>query len=224
MAILFFLLCEVQSGSVCYGQETIFSYRVKPGDTVYSVAEKFGASPSTILKLNSLRPGSLVPDRVILIVRKGRPPQGTLVQDHQNTVKTFARDGKITIISVRSVALARTGGAPSLDISRGGPPLAPPIRGGEIKEESPWPEFGTPVAGVLSSRFGPRWGRFHAGIDIASPFGDQVCAAESGVVAFAGWAEGYGNLVEINHSKGFVTRYAHNSQILVQAGETVRKG
>ena len=90
---------------------------------------------------------------------------------------------------------------------------------------------GRPVTkGWISSRYGSRndpfTGKpaFHNGIDIAAPEGTEVIAVAAGVVTWAGRRYGYGNLVEINHGNGYVTRYGHLKTILVTAGETVPKG
>jgi murein DD-endopeptidase MepM/ murein hydrolase activator NlpD len=81
-----------------------------------------------------------------------------------------------------------------------------------------------PTAGVLTSRFGRRWGKMHKGIDIAGPVGTPINSAADGTVVFAGWNGGYGNLVEIKHTDGTTTRYGHNSRIMVSVGQTVAQG
>lgn len=81
-----------------------------------------------------------------------------------------------------------------------------------------------PAQGVISSRFGPRSGGFHSGLDIAAPWGTPVYAAESGEVVFAGWSGGYGNLIRISHGGGVVTFYAHLSKINVKVGQQVKRG
>lgn len=81
-----------------------------------------------------------------------------------------------------------------------------------------------PAKGTLSSGYGWRWGRMHEGIDIAAPTGTPIVAAAPGVISFAGWNSGYGYLVEIKHPDKSLTLYAHNSQILVQEGQTVAQG
>ncbi|MGB5178768.1 MAG: M23 family metallopeptidase [Gammaproteobacteria bacterium] len=84
--------------------------------------------------------------------------------------------------------------------------------------------------GVLSSKYGKRIDPFtgkqehHKGIDIASKEGSPVLAVADGVVTWAGERTGYGKLVEIRHGNGYVTRYGHNKQPLVKAGDTVSKG
>jgi murein DD-endopeptidase MepM/ murein hydrolase activator NlpD len=65
---------------------------------------------------------------------------------------------------------------------------------------------------------------FHKGIDFHASMGDPVLAVADGVVSYAGQRSGYGNVVEIDHGNGYVTRYAHNSRLLVQVGDLVRSG
>jgi murein DD-endopeptidase MepM/ murein hydrolase activator NlpD len=87
-----------------------------------------------------------------------------------------------------------------------------------------------PASGVISSGFGTRAdpltgsNMFHRGVDIAAPAGAPISAAANGRVVFSGWAAGYGNLVEIDHGDGWVTRYGHNSTNLVAAGDIVAAG
>jgi len=86
------------------------------------------------------------------------------------------------------------------------------------------------IKGWLSSYYGMRThpisGRreMHKGIDFAGNMGGPVIAVAKGVVTYAGKRYNYGNLVEIAHGNGYVTRYAHNSEILVSVGDTVEKG
>ncbi len=82
-----------------------------------------------------------------------------------------------------------------------------------------------PARGTLTSGYGPRWGRMHRGIDIAAPTGTPIFAAAPGEVIAAGWNNGgFGNLVDIRHPDGSMTRYAHNSRVLVRKGQRVEQG
>lgn len=101
---------------------------------------------------------------------------------------------------------------------RNKPPLAtpPPATG----------EFIWPAEGRIISRFGPKADGLHNdGINIAVPEGTPVRAAQTGVVAYAGnELRGYGNLLLVRHSNGWMTAYAHNGELLVERGATVTKG
>ena len=82
-----------------------------------------------------------------------------------------------------------------------------------------------PADGVFMSGFGWRWGRIHAGIDIAAPIGTPILAAASGVVDYSSWNDGgYGNMIDIRHADGTITRYAHLNELYVKEGQTVAQG
>jgi lipoprotein NlpD len=81
-----------------------------------------------------------------------------------------------------------------------------------------------PTLGVLISGFGERDRDKHEGIDLASPEGTPVRAADEGTVLFAGEQKGYGNLVLVAHSGDLVTVYAHNAENLVKKGARVARG
>jgi murein DD-endopeptidase MepM/ murein hydrolase activator NlpD len=89
-----------------------------------------------------------------------------------------------------------------------------------------WPIIG----GWISSHFGYRTdpftgrGAFHAGVDFAGPTGAKVITTGPGFVSFSGYKNGYGNVVEITHPTGYLTRYGHNARNLVREGQTVQKG
>ena len=80
-----------------------------------------------------------------------------------------------------------------------------------------------PEASVTSC-FGPRWGRLHAGVDLAAPNGTRIRAAGTGTVVAAGEEGGYGNAVLIDHGNGFLTHYGHMSAITVKLGQKVKVG
>src|SRR5215203_5916704 len=81
-----------------------------------------------------------------------------------------------------------------------------------------------PVNGPLVSPFGMRWGRLHAGVDIAVPAGTPIRAAQSGRVVLLGWTGGYGNYTCIQHTGGLSTCYAHQSRYGTSNGAGVSKG
>jgi len=86
--------------------------------------------------------------------------------------------------------------------------------------------FSTPVKATyrLTSNFGPRWGRLHAGVDLAGPIGTPIYATADGVVSFAGRATGYGRLIKITNAFGVETRFAHLNSIDVRVGQRVSRG
>ena len=87
-----------------------------------------------------------------------------------------------------------------------------------------------PVAGPISSYYGYRTSpggigsTFHEGVDIAGDYGTPISATAAGTVTQAGWVGGYGYLVEVKHADGIVTRYGHNSAVLVYEGQYVDQG
>jgi murein DD-endopeptidase MepM/ murein hydrolase activator NlpD len=81
-----------------------------------------------------------------------------------------------------------------------------------------------PVAGRMSSGYGPRGGGMHSGLDIAAPTGTPIYACWSGRVLIAGWQGGYGNAVVIDHGGGRATLYGHQSVIAASVGQTVGAG
>jgi murein DD-endopeptidase MepM/ murein hydrolase activator NlpD len=95
----------------------------------------------------------------------------------------------------------------------GGSVDAPPSASGLI-----WP-----TSGPVTSPYGQRWGRLHAGIDIGAPTGNPIYASNSGTVIM-GCGSGYGNCVLIDHGGGFITLYAHQSQVFVSDGQQVSRG
>ena len=81
-----------------------------------------------------------------------------------------------------------------------------------------------PTAGSVTSPFGERWGRLHAGLDIANDLGTPIRAAKGGTVILAGWNGGYGNSIVIDHGGGLSTLYAHASRLRAAEGQAVGQG
>jgi murein DD-endopeptidase MepM/ murein hydrolase activator NlpD len=134
--------------------------------------------------------------------------QGALdqrIQDVQAEVDALAAEED----AVRA-ALAQASQAP---VGPGGSIETPPSASGLI-----WP-----VSGPVTSPYGQRWGRLHAGIDIGAATGTPIYAANSGTV-LTGCGGGYGNCVMIDHGGGFVTLYAHQTSVFVSGGQQVSRG
>jgi murein DD-endopeptidase MepM/ murein hydrolase activator NlpD len=87
-----------------------------------------------------------------------------------------------------------------------------------------------PVEGRITGSFGERIdpfngeGAFHSGVDISTPYGSRVIAPADGVVTFADFYSGYGRLIEVEHSQGFITRYGHLSSFAVTPGQSIHRG
>lgn len=81
-----------------------------------------------------------------------------------------------------------------------------------------------PSRGRISSLYGERWGRMHEGIDIAAETGSPIYAAMDGKVIYAGWINGYGKVVKIQHKRNLQTVYGHCSVLRVTEGKFVKKG
>jgi murein DD-endopeptidase MepM/ murein hydrolase activator NlpD len=81
-----------------------------------------------------------------------------------------------------------------------------------------------PAKGRVSSEYGRRWGKLHAGIDIAAPTGTSIWAAKAGTVIFSGQQSGYGNVIIIDHGGGMSTLYGHQSRRIARVGQHVAQG
>lgn len=149
---------------------------------------------------------------------------------------TKAAASTTTTTTTNSVPVSGTGGYwpgttigkgvdyPNIDTTR-----SRPNSGQGIKGPSTSLNFIYPVKGAgkssISSYFGWRYGRMHYGVDIFDNRGTKLIASESGTVtSYTGAHSGYGLIVEIKHSDGYTTRYAHCNEILVKAGDKVSKG
>ncbi len=109
-------------------------------------------------------------------------------------------------------------------------PIEPALPAPPVTVSSPGGGLRWPVRGRITSEFGPRHHpvlgttRDHDGLDIAAPTGTPVLAAAGGTVTFAGSRGGYGNMVIVAHPNGLETRYAHQHQLTVSAGQSVQAG
>lgn len=100
-------------------------------------------------------------------------------------------------------------------VARGSKPLPPTTSSGT---------FIMPASGTISAlnKAGSHAG--YKAVDIANPTGTPIYASDTGIVVRAGWYAGYGNCVDIDHGNGYLTRYGHNSSILVTVGQKVQQG
>ena len=124
--------------------------------------------------------------------------------------------GLSTLIRSKEQLAAQAAAAPA----GGGRPAADPGTDGRVSGMGLiWP-----LRGPVTSPYGNRWGRLHAGIDISAGMGTPIRAAKAGRVIFAGSMSGYGNTVIIDHGGGFTTLYAHQSRLGTGDGASVSQG
>lgn len=196
---------------------------VAPGETLYSIARRYG-KPVTVLA----RASNVAPDSVL------RVGQHVVIPDARRSKRAAAKPPK----APRAHKVAAKHEAPHREVAAADDPPhsafkaateAPRAQPAPVKVAAPaaaLPSFRWPVRGRVIAGFGPKPnGLQNDGIDLAVPQGTPVKAADDGVVAYAGnELKGYGNLVLIRHDNGYVTAYAHASEILVRRGETVKRG
>ena len=171
------------------------THTVSRGETGYSISRRYGVTVSSLMRVNGIRP----PYR-LAVGQKLKLPGGAASTPRTQTASAPAAT-RSQPTSGRTVAL----------------PTPPPRAGSG---------FAWPVTGKIASRFGPREGGMHNdGINILAKEGTPVKAAESGVVVYASNAlEGYGNLLLLKHSGGWITAYAHNERLLVRPGQKIQRG
>lgn len=197
---------------------------IRPGETLYSVAQAYDVDIYALASANGLVAPYQIREGQVLTIpsRQAAPP----VQEVRTSVspaptkpetkreQTVAQKPKVT--SPRAPVKAPPPSAPVQESAAAIPP-PPPISGDG---------FIWPVEGKILSAFGAKeQGNRNDGINISAPRGTPVRATENGVVAYAGnELRGFGNLVLIRHSDGWITAYAHNDKLLVRRGQIVRRG
>ena len=186
---------------------------VKKGDTLYGIAQRYGVGMFSIARANGLREPYLIRvGQSLRIPKWGTRAVAKTSQPATSSSKpSKAAPSKSSVDSGRSNAPAP---APKPNL-----PLPAP----EARSLS---GFVWPVNGKVVSRFGAKAKGLHNdGINISTRRGTSVRAADNGVVAYAGnELRGFGNLLLIKHSGGWVTAYAHNEVLLVKRGQTIKKG
>ncbi|MDE0044639.1 MAG: peptidoglycan DD-metalloendopeptidase family protein [bacterium] len=172
-------------------------YTVRRGDTLLGISRHLGVRSRELAEINGLVKPYL------------------LVEGQQLTVpQVAATTSRVAAVEVSRVA------ADEVSIPEPVTTAIPePAPGGDL-------QFIWPVTGPVVSGFGPKEGGLHNdGINIAAPAGTPVRASEDGVVSYVGnEVRGYGNLVLLRHTDGWVTAYAHNARNLVARGQMVLRG
>jgi LysM repeat protein len=212
-------------------------YRVADGDTVSSIAQKFGVTIDTIMWENNLKTVDSIKVRQILkilpvsgvryTVKRGETIYSiakAFQVDAQNIIdypfNTFSNDETFALSAGQELIIP-DGIKPQetvIDTQKYATKTVAPVAG--VKGEG---NFMWPTSGMITQRFS--W--YHQAVDIANPSNPPIVAAQGGTVITAGWnAGGYGNFVVIDHGNGYKTLYAHmlNNSIIVQPGQVVRQG
>lgn len=181
------------------------THRVAKGDTVYSISRRYGVPMNELMRTNGITPPYTIVIGQKLAIPAGAGPVAT------GTPAIASREvddpPPRAAPAPKRVTPAQIAALPN-----------PPPRAGRA--------FQWPTSGKIALSFGRQAGGSHNdGINIAAPRGSSVVAAENGIVAYAGnELRGFGNLLLIKHSDGFMTAYAHNQQLLVVRGQRVNKG
>lgn len=214
-------------------RDQIVNHKVQEGDTVSSIAEKFGVSQDTILwqndltKKSKLKPG----DQIQVLPVTGISHKVTRGETIYSIAKKYDAEPQAivdfpfnTFVNDETFALAV---GQELVVPDGTMPEARPLTGLARRQT---PDAGTvtasgtfvwPTTGQLSQGFS--W--YHRGLDIANPGAPDIIAADSGTVSSAGGTGGgYGIMVMVDHGNGYQTRYAHLSAVAVRVGQTVGRG
>jgi murein DD-endopeptidase MepM/ murein hydrolase activator NlpD len=208
-----------EENQIPFEKVKVTEHIVKKGESLWSIARKYGIDIPTIVGANNLRDLRVIQlgQRLNIPTKKGI----FYTVQYGQSLWEIARNFGLEVEEI-----ARENKIEDSTFIRFGKTLFLP-------EAKPWGESGRflwPVRGRLSSGYGFRkhpmgGGRFfHHGIDIAAPRGRSVMASQGGRVISAGWNGNYGKIILLKHRKGYSTAYAHLSKILVKKGEYVTKG
>jgi murein DD-endopeptidase MepM/ murein hydrolase activator NlpD len=205
---------------------------IGPGETLMKLTRQYGKSLSEIAKANNIPPHTMVKvgDRIV-IPGTHAPRTPAHAQPKPQAPKAVAtippQQAEPKPVPAPKLAAASQA-APAAETVRVVTPVAHNPEPEPLKREaSPaGPSFRWPVRGRVITGFGPKpSGQQNDGINVAVPEGTPIKASEDGVVAYAGnELKTYGNLVLVRHSNGYVTAYAHASEILVKRDDPVKRG
>jgi murein DD-endopeptidase MepM/ murein hydrolase activator NlpD len=182
-----------------------------------SAPKVIGAAPVRATAQSHMSPNIAAAKAVI----EQHPTKTVAVAAPKPAVTTIAKTEPVKQTPVAEAPAAKPVRTASLETSRTTKSDAAPVSTAVATEEAS-PEFRWPARGRIIQGF--KAGKSE-GISIAVPEGTAVKAAEGGTVAYAGSElKGYGNLVLIRHPNGFVSAYAHNGELMVKRGDTVKRG
>jgi murein DD-endopeptidase MepM/ murein hydrolase activator NlpD len=200
---------------------------VNPGDTLLSVARRNHVPLSELARANSLEPTAKLRLGMKLTV-PGAKTAAVASAAQPATVAVAAQP--VAAATAPATRMAAAGGpAQSARLAQATPTVedaaaVTPVKAAEAT--GALPTFRWPVRGKVITSYGAKTnGKSNDGINLAVPEGTPVKAAEDGVVAYSGnELKGYGNLVLVRHSNGYVTAYAHASELMVKRGDTIKRG
>jgi murein DD-endopeptidase MepM/ murein hydrolase activator NlpD len=183
---------------------------IVPGETLMSLSRRYRKPVGSIAAANRIPATTMVKvgDRIVI--------PGVTAHSAKAFTTPATPPAQPKLASVETPQTARI--ATPEPAAQAEAPVAEPMGGA--------PSFRWPVRGRVITAFGAKTdGQQNDGINLAVPAGTAVRAAEDGVVAYAGnELKGYGNLILVRHSDGFVTAYAHASELMVKRGDKVRRG
>ena len=200
---------ETQVEEVTKEKETNKIYVVESGDVLSVIAMDHDTTVANIMALNGFDNAEvrIYPGQEIIIAVPVVHQEGTTGHRERNDIVTYENGIEVARELAHQTIMVES--TPAI------------IEQGTITP----PTYIKPLAGGhFTSGFGRRWGRMHKGVDWGCPVGTTVYASSAGTVVSAGYSKGYGNNVVISHPDGRMTRYAHNSKLLVSAGQWVEQG
>ncbi len=199
---------------------------VNHGDTLLSIAHRNHVSVAELAKANNLEPSAKLKLGTKLTVPGAKT--ATVAPVAQPAAVAAAHPPRQTAPATKMAAVTN-GPQQSAHLAQANTkiedaPAEAPVKATEAT--GALPTFRWPVRGKVITSYGAKTnGKANDGINLAVPEGTPVKAAEDGVVAYSGnELKGYGNLVLVRHSNGYVTAYAHASELLVKRGDTIKRG
>ncbi|MGH6671600.1 MAG: peptidoglycan DD-metalloendopeptidase family protein [Xanthobacteraceae bacterium] len=199
---------------------------VTPGETLNSIARHYSKSVIELAKANKMSPYTMVwvGERIRIPGMAMKPGVAMKRDQERKTDAAMQRRAEAPVPPPRRELATEQSPNSAWKATPVAPQQQTPVKAAE--SVASLPSFRWPVRGRVIAGFGPSPnGLQNDGIDVSVPEGTPIKAADDGIVAYAGnELKGYGNLVLIRHSDGYVTAYAHASQILVKRGETVKRG
>jgi murein DD-endopeptidase MepM/ murein hydrolase activator NlpD len=194
---------------------------VQHGDTLMSIARRSGVTLTALAHANKLQTNSklAIGDRITIPAGGHQIAAAQPAPARPAPAPQVAEPHTVASTKVASIAPVQTA-----RIAKEEPRTTETV----VKTAEPggaMPSFRWPVKGRVIAGFGSKNGTQNDGINLAVPEGTPIKAADDGVVAYAGnELKGYGNLVLIRHSNGFVSAYAHASELMVKRGDTIKRG